>query len=218
MPGTIVFRHSCVITVILHRCFCFGASLSYVFPKCFLALIFIAAVSCGSPTTVPHSQRHGDLLTYTNYITYTCNSGFVLTGNRRLQCQANGSWSGTVPTCTPVTCPNLTPPLHGHANSTNFSFSSVISFKCNLGFLVVGATLSQCLSDGNWSHRSPSCMPVQCPQLTPAEHSVILRQNSSFQGQAISECLPGYVRESGDFQRQCLKDGAWNGTDLYCKG
>ena len=31
--------------------------------------------------------------------TYTCNTGYELTGSNTRTCQSNGSWSGSAPTC-----------------------------------------------------------------------------------------------------------------------
>ena len=32
-------------------------------------------------------------------VTYTCNTGYTLSGNSMRTCQASGAWSGTAPTC-----------------------------------------------------------------------------------------------------------------------
>ena len=65
--------------------------------------------------------------------TFTCDNGYTLTGGSFRQCQNDGTWSGTAPTCQcefhyifngcftfldivnpgPTTCPNLTVPANG---------------------------------------------------------------------------------------------------------
>ena len=55
---------------------------------------------CGSPGTVPVNGRR--IITgYTegHTVTYTCNTGYRLSGVRTRTCQSNGLWSGNQPTC-----------------------------------------------------------------------------------------------------------------------
>ena len=34
-----------------------------------------------------------------NTVTYTCQSGYILSGNSTRTCHTNGHWTGSVPTC-----------------------------------------------------------------------------------------------------------------------
>ena len=38
-------------------------------------------------------------VTFTSVATYSCDDGFMLNGNKRRTCQADGTWSGDNPTC-----------------------------------------------------------------------------------------------------------------------
>ncbi len=49
-----------------------------------------------SPTNGALSTPSRDYLTV---ITYSCDTGYVLTGNAARQCLATGQWSGVAPTC-----------------------------------------------------------------------------------------------------------------------
>ena len=60
-------------------------------------------MDCGSP---PAADPNGEVLAPTTTIgsvaTYTCNAGYninVAVGSMTLQCQADGTWDGTAPTC-----------------------------------------------------------------------------------------------------------------------
>ena len=46
-------------------------------------------------------------LTSGSTATYTCNTGYQLTGAQTRTCQSNGTWSGQAPTCTRMTILNM---------------------------------------------------------------------------------------------------------------
>ena len=66
-----------------------------------LYAIIVTAVDCselrdpaGGSVTLTAST------TFESTAAYTCNDGFILIGNLRRTCQANGQWSGSEPACT----------------------------------------------------------------------------------------------------------------------
>ena len=68
-------------------------NLHYVF-------LILAVVDCG-PLTNPDNGQVNDAAgtTFGHTATYSCNTGYNLTGNRTRTCQATGEWSGSAPTC-----------------------------------------------------------------------------------------------------------------------
>ena len=57
------------------------------------------AVDCG-PLKAPYGGSvSGSSTTFGSTATYACNYGFTLVGVSRVQCQANGQWSGPTPSC-----------------------------------------------------------------------------------------------------------------------
>ena len=56
-------------------------------------------IGCGDPGTV----ANGKIIITSNIVgskaTIECNDGFLLNGNPERVCQANGRWSGVLPTC-----------------------------------------------------------------------------------------------------------------------
>ena len=56
-------------------------------------------VNCGDPGTPTDGTRTVSAFTFTNTVTYTCNVGFKLVGNRRRHCVYTAQWSGALPTC-----------------------------------------------------------------------------------------------------------------------
>ncbi|KAI1279561.1 Sushi, von Willebrand factor type A, EGF and pentraxin domain-containing protein 1 [Halotydeus destructor] len=94
--------------------------------------------------------------------TFTCNMGYTVTGSPTLTCQGDGMWSSEPPTCTPVTCPSLTPPEDGYMQGAcqPGRFGDVCTFFCLPGFRLVGMTNLLCLGVGNWNGVVPTCEPI----------------------------------------------------------
>ena len=70
-------------------------------------LYFFSAVICRDPGTPQNGNRRlvnqqSGQFTCGSYIEYTCNNGFQIRGNSRMDCQANGQFSGALPTCEPI--------------------------------------------------------------------------------------------------------------------
>ena len=62
-------------------------------------LFFIQVVNCGDPGTPPNGVRYGDVFTYLSHVILECDPRYRLVGNLLRTCQADGTWSGSQPTC-----------------------------------------------------------------------------------------------------------------------
>ena len=58
------------------------------------------AVDCGSLDNPMNGAVDVPLTEFPGTATYTCNTGYLLSGGNTRTCLANGMWSGTAPTCT----------------------------------------------------------------------------------------------------------------------
>ena len=54
---------------------------------------------CGDPGTPVNGRRSISGLTEGHTVTYTCNTGYRLSGSATRTCQSNGLWSGSSATC-----------------------------------------------------------------------------------------------------------------------
>ncbi|XP_078610838.1 P-selectin-like [Branchiostoma floridae x Branchiostoma japonicum] len=150
-------------------------------------------------------------------VTFTCNTGYVRNGASSTVCQADGTWSDPVPTCTPVQCQLFWAPLHGTLNpvGTN-SYQTVVRFTCNTGYVLNGAADTTCQADGTWSNAVPTCTPVQCPTLTaPANGVLIPIGATSYQVRVMFICNPGY-HLNGASSATCRADGTWSNSAPTC--
>ncbi|MBX3268954.1 MAG: hypothetical protein KF729_01765 [Sandaracinaceae bacterium] len=92
--------------------------------------------------------------------TYACDPGLVLSGSPTRTCLADGTWSGTAPSCTPADCaPALVAPANGSVDRTTGPPGTVATFSCDDGFALSGAPTRTCQAGGAWSGESPTCIP-----------------------------------------------------------
>ena len=67
-----------------------------------------------------------------------------------------------------ITCPSLTPPTNGvitftpGADNSNIGLGSVVTYSCNLGYVLVGQTTRECQSvfggaTAGWTGYAPVC-------------------------------------------------------------
>jgi len=115
---------------------------------------------------------------YGSQCTYTCNTGFGISGaSAVLTCGTGATVLATgydfaAPTCAVITCPALAAPANGNAPScTNTNlFNSVCSFTCQTGFSLVGNADLTCTGDGSsnigaFNSAPPTCEAITCPPL-----------------------------------------------------
>ncbi|XP_078666608.1 CUB and sushi domain-containing protein 3-like isoform X2 [Branchiostoma floridae x Branchiostoma belcheri] len=152
-------------------------------------------------------------VSYPNGVTFTCNSGYTLNGVATPTCQADGRWSHPVPTCTQVQCPPLTAPANGALSTTATSYNTVVTFTCNTGYVLNGATSTTC-QVGTWSNPVPTCTVGQCPSLTAPANGAISTTATSYNTVVTFTCNSGYVR-NGATSTTC-QDGTWSNPIHTC--
>ena len=110
--------------------------------------------------------------------TFSCNATLTLIGDTHRECQADGKWSGTQPTCggkpkygavkiielfflslTVIKeCSKLQPPHHGKIYVTGYRHGDYVITKCYRGYRLIGKTRLDCLNNGKWSGRVGKCV------------------------------------------------------------
>ncbi|EGD82344.1 NHL repeat protein [Salpingoeca rosetta] len=106
--------------------------------------------------------RVGDTCVYSQ-----CNDGFVLRpGQQSRTCQSDGTWSGSVPRCIPVFCPQLAIQYGKLTGSCSGNFGDVCFMDgCESGYMLTGNTaVAHCGYDG-WTADLPTCQPATCPPI-----------------------------------------------------
>lgn len=132
-------------------------------------------VSCSGATDPAHGTVSATSVTYGQSITYTCSTGYSLVGTGSRTCGADGTFSGSAPSCVIVSCGGAVAPTHGTVSAMTADFGSSISYGCDAGYSLTGGSASRtCGADGNFSGLAPVCSANACtPDLVaPANGSV----------------------------------------------
>ncbi|XP_012927622.2 mannan-binding lectin serine protease 1 isoform X2 [Heterocephalus glaber] len=78
-------------------------------------------------------------------------------------------------------CPELRPPVHGKIEplQTTYSFKDQVLISCDTGYkvlkdnVVMDTFQIECLKDGTWSNKMPTCKIVDCGTPTELEHGLV---------------------------------------------
>ena len=116
-----------------------------------------ALVDCQAPPTTRNSSVSAPTTTYGSTATYSCWVGSNLSDTTTRTCQADGTWSGTVPTCLPADCGPLKNPTNGSVKTPTTTYGSVATYSCDSGYAITGVATRSCQASAIWSDAAPSC-------------------------------------------------------------
>ena len=78
-------------------------------------------------------------------------------------CSCSNCYSGNGRTCTLIDCGNLATLTQGTKSSTQTTCGTTITFGCNTGYQLSGASSRTCQNDRSWSGSQSSCLgQVHC--------------------------------------------------------
>ncbi|XP_064388229.1 sushi, von Willebrand factor type A, EGF and pentraxin domain-containing protein 1-like [Halichondria panicea] len=173
-------------------------------------LSIITVVSCGSlPSISNRSPGTPTSTTFGGTGTYSCNTGYVLSGSATVNCEASGGWS-TRPTCEIVSCGSLPSISNGSPDTpTSTTFGGTRTYSCNTGYILSGSATVNCEASGGWSTR-PTCEIVSCGSLPSISNgSPDTPTSTTFGGTGTYSCNTGYVL-SGSATVNCEASGGWS--------
>uniref|UniRef100_A0A2K5CJH2 Complement receptor type 2 n=1 Tax=Aotus nancymaae TaxID=37293 RepID=A0A2K5CJH2_AOTNA len=187
-------------------------------------------IRCHPPPVIVNGKHTGmmaEIFLYGSEVSYKCDQGFYLLGEKKLQCRSDGSWSGSPPQClksAPVThCPN--PEVkHGYKlNKTHsaYSHNDIVHVACNSGFIMNGSRVIRCHTDNTWVPGVPTCIKKEINCGSPEDMDGIqkgLEPRKMYQYGAVVtlECEDGYTLE-GSPQSQCQGDHQWDPPLAVCR-
>ncbi|XP_041370822.1 protein lev-9-like isoform X2 [Gigantopelta aegis] len=196
------------------RSMCSGAEGTWIGPR-----MSCKARDCGSPGEIQNGWRDpGYRFTYPSRVTYHCHEGYELIGKSYRDCLASGDWSETLPTCIPIDCPELGPPLHGTMIGSGTMYGSVIRFVCNDGFKVVGSSERRCQSDRTWSGQDAVCEEINCGVPGPIWNGYLDGHRTTVGAVYFYRCHTRTKFKGASFSTQCLENGQWSYPPPLCMG
>ena len=102
--------------------------------------MIILIVSCPFLTdlnngTINCSLGDDGVPSYEDTCSFTCNTGYELTGSSERTCQSDGSWSGSPVSCIIMECPSSSLPMNSMlAESCSSTYQSMCELQCKEGF------------------------------------------------------------------------------------
>ncbi|XP_023804740.1 sushi, von Willebrand factor type A, EGF and pentraxin domain-containing protein 1 isoform X3 [Oryzias latipes] len=168
-------------------------------------------VRCSKPESIEHGYVAETNYSFGAVVAYSCDPGFMIRGEKRRTCQANGEWGGALPVCMPVTCSS--PPLlrNGYIKTrSGLTFKSKVTYACREGYRLDGRPERVCQANRKWSSQeTPTCVLLTCKPPPIIPHGVY--KGSDFQvGHKVQYvCNEGYEL-SGDAIWTCDKNGTWD--------
>ena len=98
------------------------------------------------------SLTHSPTFSYEDTCSFTCDTGYELTGSSERTCESDGSWSGSSVSCIIMECPSSSLPMNSMlAESCSSTYQSMCELQCQEGFNGTGNPSYVCdvLSDGS---------------------------------------------------------------------
>jgi hypothetical protein len=183
------------------------------------------AVNCGSLSVTNGSVAYAPMNTTLGSVaTTTCTTGYNRTGPATRTCQTDGSWSGAVNTCEPVSCGAAPDGTNSTATETSTTLGGTANYTCATGHVVSGGNATRtCGTNGMWTGTPLSCSLGDCgaPAAAGANASVATPGGTNTGDTATYTCNTGYSTASGVSSRTCNVTGgvaSWSpgGASLSC--
>lgn len=171
-------------------------------PKCI-------AASCGDPGSPTNGYRDGGVFTFGNEVNFHCERGYELTaGSEKMECQSNGQWSGSLPTCSACA-------LGSYMEDKSCKICPLHTFTAS----EASTSIVQCLCDTDNGYVGPPggpCPQVRCTELDAPENGAVTDCGNKVAASCNFTCNDGFVVERGSTRRTCQNTGEWDGTSPFC--
>ncbi|XP_042893956.1 complement receptor type 2-like [Penaeus japonicus] len=169
-------------------------------------------ISCADPGEILNGYKEGSCFTFSCRVTYHCRPGFELVGRGNLYCQHDGTWSPSErPACTPVQCDIPEDPENGKSTFTRRIYNSVVSYKCEYSYMLVGPETRRCGPDKKWSGVQPQCKQINCGSPGVLYNGWLDGSYTTLGAKVIFRCNDNMLYEGHPEQQAvCQRDGTWS--------
>uniref|UniRef100_A0ACB8F516 Uncharacterized protein n=1 Tax=Sphaerodactylus townsendi TaxID=933632 RepID=A0ACB8F516_9SAUR len=188
-------------------------------------------VPCFPPPTIPNGKHSGtdrDDYEYGSAVTYNCDSGFSLIGDKTIVCvmdknDMNGKWSGSAPRCEVIECrgPEISNGRIVSSYQPSYTYGNTVTFECYREYILRGENVIKCEANSTWHPAPPVCaLRRSCGDPgKPKNGRLTEPQDFSFGSIIHFICDKGY-RLIGQPSIQCVILGqkvAWSGEIPICQ-
>ncbi|KAG9345033.1 hypothetical protein JZ751_009574 [Albula glossodonta] len=178
-------------------------------------------ISCGHPGSPIYGRTVGNDFNLNDVVSFSCNTGYILEGPSRTQCQASRQWSQPPPTCRVVNCsdPGIPPNAirESKIGQGNFTYGTVVFYVCSPGHYLFGSSVLTCQPTGHWDRPLPECIVIDCGHPGSPPYGVLTGDKFTVGSTVYYSCLDG--RElRGPASRTCQLNGHWNASMPHCSG
>ncbi|KAJ8038248.1 Sushi, von Willebrand factor type A, EGF and pentraxin domain-containing protein 1 [Holothuria leucospilota] len=178
-------------------------------------------VRCRRPPEVENSSHNGtkDYYNEGEVVIYRCDYGFYRTGSMSLLICYGDEWGEIQFQCSLVACPALRVLVNGRNIGSDFTYNSVVSFECNIHYILEGQSSLRCQGNGTWNGSQPTCRLIQCPRPADPENgqSDANFEFYGYQGTITFICNHSYTL-SGSNVITCTEYEVWSSPPPLCLG
>ncbi|XP_065198262.1 uncharacterized protein LOC135829803 isoform X2 [Sycon ciliatum] len=152
-------------------------------------------------------------ITVGSILTYSCNTGFTMTPNRRnRQCLDTGRWHGDAVSCT-AACKRPALPAYVQIAMSGSGPGSTATYSCTGGRTLVGRRVARCAANGTWSSIPPTCVSSECSELVLPPNARLSTQLRTTGSQVEMTCVEGYEMSTGfPVLRRCVHRTSSDGS------
>ncbi|KAF2979409.1 hypothetical protein EK904_006478 [Melospiza melodia maxima] len=168
-------------------------------------------IRCGEPPHISNGYASGSNYSFGAVVAYSCNKGFYIKGEKKRTCEATGNWSGSLPTCHPVSCGEPPQLENGFIkDTTGHFFENQANYQCDSGYQMVGSPVFICQANRQWYSESPPyCAPLSCGKPPSIQHGYSKGETFEMGSKVEFFCDEGYEL-IGDVSWTCQKSGKWS--------
>lgn len=175
--------------------------------------------SCPLPfTSQANVVFSGTVFTVNESIVISCEEGYRLSGANISTCQLNGSWNPPISDilCSPVSCEEPLPPVHGSVKGTSYQYKASATYQCDIGYELQGSLERFCQKDGTWNGTQVSCRRVVCEPSPLVENALTIGIEDTYMSNISFVCNFGY-HLIGLQNITCLANRTWSQPFPYCE-
>ncbi|XP_040194937.1 C4b-binding protein alpha chain-like isoform X1 [Rana temporaria] len=179
--------------------------------------------SCGYPGDIENGYLETESFFFGSKVTFHCNLGFNMVSKRNSrECQADGTWSNTLPSCEVVMCPPPPTIPNGIFSPVKeeYEFADAVRYKCTSPNMVTEYDSSVfCMDNGNWSDPLPRCIEVNCepPEIPHSRKMLGFVGPYTLNSVMRFECNKGFAMEGTD-TIVCNIHSEWDPSPPECIG